>query len=59
MDNMQFFTLIIAILSPIIGCFVYLISELRSFEKEIRADVSAQAGRTDKLYEVIIKMLEK
>lgn len=54
-ETIQFITIIGAIL----GSFVYIIKELRSFESEIRSDVKEQSRRTDKLYEMFIDLVKE
>lgn len=53
MDTIQFIT----ILGSVVGSFIYIIKELRSFETEMRADSVRQSQRTDKLYEMFIQVL--
>lgn len=55
MEIIQFIT----ILGAIIGSFVYLVTELRSFEKEIRSDVSQQGIRTDKLHQTFMELTKQ
>lgn len=50
MEIVQFIT----ILGSIVGSFIYIITELRNFEKTIRDDMKSQSQRTDRLYEMFV-----
>ena len=55
MDIIQFITIMIALL----GGFGFMYKEFKSFEKDIRDDIKIQALRSDRLYEIVISLLEK
>ncbi len=55
MELYQFVT----ILGALIGCFVYMISEMRIIEREIKDESNKQSARTDKLYEMFISLLQE
>lgn len=55
----------VTVLGAVIGSFIYIITELRSYQKEIKEDIKKhdeafleQTKRTDKLYEMFISLLK-
>jgi cell division protein FtsL len=62
LDIIQFVT----ILGTVIGAMIYMVTELRFFQKEIKEEIKIQnqhidqqSQRTDKLYEMFIDLLKE
>ena len=55
MDYIQFFTLFGTMLTG----FGFMYKEFKSIEKDLRAEIRTQAGRSDQLYTMFIDLLKK
>lgn len=55
MEWIQFVT----IFATLLAGFGFIYRELKGFEVQIRQDINAQSGRTDRLYEMFIELVKE